>query len=154
MLDGDPNAAYESLRRTWITEAGARAAPKPLSWYDIPVQWVFVAIGFGGGAWLIVLWIMVARQTYRWNPDTLTLTLPDGQTIAAEELEDVDKRKWDKFLVVLKPKAPHPLAGRELKLDLYRYAFLESWVLEMERAAFPDRAAESAPAAEPVPEQA
>jgi hypothetical protein len=136
----DPDKTYAELKQLWLSSAGAAAAqPKPLSWFDIPVQWVFTGIGFGGAAWMLILFLTVARQKYRWEPETMTLTLPDGRSIAPSDLEDVDKRKWDKYLVFLKLKPPHPLAGRELKLDLYRYKPLEDWVLAMESAAFPDR---------------
>lgn len=135
----NPEQTWKELQERWTGSTGARNAPKPLSWYDIPVQWLFVAVGFGGGAWLAFLWIMVARQKYTWQEGSKTLGLPGGQTITPADLEDVDKRKWDKFLVYLRLRAPHPLSGKELKLDLYRHAPLEAWVLELEREAFPDR---------------
>jgi hypothetical protein len=149
----NPEETYAALRQQWTSSAGAKAQPKPLAWYDIPVQWVFVGLGFGGGTWLLLLWFMVARQKYGWDPEARTLQLPGGQTIAPADLEDVDKRKWDKFLVFLKLKPPHPLSGRELKLDLYRHTPLESWVLEMEKQAFPDRIEKDPPPApeEPLP---
>jgi hypothetical protein len=157
---GNPEQTFRELQERWTSSEGARNAPKPLSWYDIPVQWLFVAVGFGGGAWLAFLWILVARQKYTWQPETKTLGLPGGQTITPTDLEDVDKRKWDKFLVFLRFKPPHPFAGKELKLDLYRHAPLEAWVLEMEREAFPDRGREGEggapkePAPSPSPEAA
>ncbi len=140
----NPDATYAELKQRWLTSSGQAAAqPKPLSWYDIPVQWIFTGIGFVGAAWMLMLWVLVARQKYRWEPETRTLTLPGGQSVSPSDLEDVDKRKWDKYLVFLKLKSPHPLAGRELKVDLYRYKPLESWVLAMEKQAFPDRGEDS-----------
>lgn len=141
----DPDAEYARLKTMWTTTNGGPVkAPKPLSWYDIPVQWVYVVVGFGGGFWMILHFIAVARQTYRWEPETLTLHLPGDRTLTPADIEEFDKRKWDKFLIFLKIKPTHPtLGGRELKLDLYRYSPLESWVLEMEKTAFPERAQDS-----------
>jgi hypothetical protein len=148
----EPDKTYSALQKQWATGG----QPKPLEWYDIPVQWLFVAIGLGGGLWLAALFVSVARQRYRWDPDTLSLHLPGGPVITPADLEEVDKRRWDKYLVYLRLKPAHPtLGGRELKLDLYRYAPLESWVLELERAAFPGRDQESTPGTPPpAPEAA
>jgi hypothetical protein len=133
----DARARYTQLNTQW---ANTTAQPKPLAAFDIPVQWLFVVIGLGGVLWMLVLFASVARQRYSWDPQTRTLTLPGGQALTPADAEDFDKRKWDKFLVFVKVKPSHPtLGGRELKLDLYRHTPLESWVLEMERAAFPDR---------------
>lgn len=139
----EPDRRYAELQKQWATGG----QPKPLEWYDIPVQWLFVAIGIGGALWLAGLFISVARQRYRWDPEAPALHLPGGGIITPADLEDVDKRRWDKFLVYLRLKPTHPtLGGREIKLDLYRYAPLESWVLELERAAFPGREQETPPA--------
>jgi hypothetical protein len=144
----DPNKKWTELSAQWATGG----QPKALEWYDIPVQWTFVAIGLGGAAWLAFLYLMVARVKYQWDETSRTLTLPTGATLTPADLEDVDKRKWDKYIVFLKIKPAHAgLGGRELKLDLYRYAPLESWILEMERAAFPDREQDQEPkGGEPV----
>lgn len=132
----DPNKTFGELAAKWATGS----QPKPLEWYDILVQWCFVAIGLGGAAWLGFLFLMVARVKYQWEESTQTLTLPGGKTLTPRDLEDVDKRKWDKYIVFLKIKGTHAdLGGKELKLDLYRYSPLESWILDMERTAFPDR---------------
>jgi hypothetical protein len=146
----EPDRRYAELQKQWATGG----QPKPLEWYDIPVQWLFVLIGIGGALWLAGLFLAVARKRYRWDPEAPALHLPGGQVITPADLEDVDKRRWDKFLVYLRLKPAHPtLGGRELKLDLYRYAPLESWVLELERAAFPGREQESPPGADPSPPQ-
>ncbi|QYU67424.1 hypothetical protein J4558_21240 [Leptolyngbya sp. 15MV] len=140
----DARATFEALRTEWTAGAEARNAPKPLASYDIPVQWLFCAIGLGGGALLLVHILRVARRRYRWDPSTKTLTLPGGERLSPADLQDIDKRKWDKFLVFLLVKPGHAsLGGREIKLDLYHHDPLESWVLEMEKAAFPERAQEA-----------
>ncbi len=70
----------------------------------------------------------------------MTLGLPGGHSLTPADLTDVDKRKWDKFFVSLVVKPGHAtLGGKEVALDLLRYEPLEDWVLEMEKAAFPDR---------------
>jgi hypothetical protein len=156
----DPEGAYAALSRIWVEGAGSGSKPKPqpkeLASFDLPLQWVIVLIGFGGAGYLLVLFISARAKRYGWEQATRTLTLPRGETLTPADLEEVDKRKWDKFLVFLKIKPGHPtLAGQELKLDLLRYKPLEEWILEMERAAFPERATEApAPPAPAQPEPA
>jgi hypothetical protein len=138
----DPDKKFAELDKQWSTGN----MPKKLEWYDIPAQWAFVVIGIGGGLWLLILFAMVARVRYGWEESTKTLTLPGGQTLTPADLDDVDKRKWDKYIVFLKVKPSHAgLGGREVRVDLYRYTPLEEWVLEMERTAFPERAEEKPP---------
>lgn len=116
---------------------------QPLAGYDLPVQWLFVVIGFGGGFYLLVLLARAASTKYRWDAAAHRLTLPGGRAIVPADLKDVDKRRWHKYYVTLLLND-----GSAQTLDLYRYEPLESWVLEMERVAFPDRAvAAAAPAA-------
>jgi len=144
------DAKHAALKATWTTAAGGgKKAPKELGRYDILVQWIFVAVGLGGGFWMVILFINVKRQRFTWDAATQTLTLPDGNTLTPADLaEELDKRKWDKFLVFVKIKPTHPtLGGQSLKLDLYRYTPLESWILAMEKTAFPD----SQPPADPAP---
>ncbi len=139
---------YGEMKARWTTGEKARSAPKPLAAYDIPVQWLFTFIGFGGGAVLGLHVLRVIRRKYRYDPEAKALQLPDGSTLTPADIEDFDKRKWEKFLVFLKIKPGHtPHGGKELKLDLYQHAPLEAWVLEMESIAFPDR---QAPAAAPA----
>lgn len=155
----DAAAKHTELKAVWTTSAGGgKKAPKELGRYDIPIQWLFVAVGLGGGLWMIVHFINVKRKRYTWDPATQTLTLPDGNCFTPADLaEELDKRKWDKFLVFVKIKPTHPtLGGQTLKLDLYQHAHLEGWIEEMGRTAFPeshppatpseDAAAEAAPA--------
>jgi hypothetical protein len=126
----------ETLTQKWNTST----APKALAEYDVPLQWAICVGGFALGAWLTLLFVRVASKSYRWNPPARTLTLPSGATLAPQDLADVDKRKWHKFLVTLKIADAHPqLGGQDVRLDLYRYTPLEEWVLEMERTQFPDR---------------
>lgn len=104
--------------------------PKRLAAWDIPIQWAFVVAGFGGGAWLGLLILMVRSRRYTFDPETRTLTLPGGRAVTPADLVELDKRKWDKFIVTLRTKAGDPV-----RLDLLRYTPLEEWVLDMEKAA-------------------
>ena len=69
---------------------------------------------------------------------------------APDELEpfepaQADKRKWDKFIVFLKVREGHDtLGGQEVRVDTYRHAHVEGWILEMERTAFPPEEGEEA----------
>lgn len=142
-----PGARLADLDQYWTTAP----QPKPLAAHDIPVQWAFVVIGFGGGGALLVLFLLVASKKYRWDPSTSTLTLPGGVSIVPDDLQEVDKRKWDKFIVFLRIKSGHPRAGgQELRFDTYRHAELEEWILGMEKIAFGDEQ-DDAEATEPEP---
>lgn len=153
----DPLAVTDklaALRKEWTNSSGAKSAPKALSPYDIKVQWLFVIVGLGGGLVLFLHIVRILARKYRWDPETKQLQLPDGSALAPSDVDEFDKRKWDKFLIYLRIKAGHPKhGGKELLLDLYQHAPLEIWVLEMERIAFPDQnpPASTAPAAAPIP---
>jgi len=153
---GDLDPAHTVLAdpRARLAELAASLAnrnpPKKLSAYDIPVQWVFVVVGLGGGLWIGTLIFAVSRRKFGWDPAEQRLYLPDGSSIVPADVADFDKRKWDKFLVFLRIKPGHERhAGKELRLDLLRVAPLEAWVLTMERTAFPERAASEARPPEP-----
>jgi hypothetical protein len=105
--------------------------PKPLAGYDIPLQYAFMIGGLLGGAWLVALFVRVKARVFRYEPGAQRLILPGGQAVTPDQIEVVDKRKWDKFLVFLTLRDQ----PGELKLDLYRHDPLERWVLEMERLA-------------------
>jgi len=135
----------QELNAYWAT----RTVPSRLRGYDIPSQWVILAVGVGVAGYIAFLFLKVITTTYRWDPETRTLTLPGGASITPDDLNDVDKRKWHKFIVYLPIVETHPkLGGQELRLDLYRHAKLEDWILEMERVRFPERAQEEAALAE------
>jgi len=122
----DPRRRLRELDEAWQ----ARTQPKPLSAYDIPLQWAIVALGFGGALWVVGVLVSVSRRRYRFDPESNTLTLPNGRTISPDDVREFDKRKWDKFFVTLRVKE-----GVDVKLDLLRYVPLEEWVLEMEKAS-------------------
>ncbi len=131
-----PKDRFNDLNATWMTES----PPAPLRSYDIPVNKIQAVICLAFSAYLLFLFVKVATKTYRWDPATRALTLPSGVSIAPDDLADVDKRKWDKFIVFLKIKDSHSqLGGEEIRFDTYRHSRVEDWILEMERVAFPDR---------------
>ena len=138
-----PSDRLRELNEKWKTSS----APKALAAYDLPLQWAICVGGFALAGWLMLLFVKVGAKTYRWDPEGKALSLPGGATLKPEDFEDIDKRKWHKFLVTLKVRQEHgQLGGRQVRLDLYRYTPLEEWVLEMERIRFPDRAEDAAPA--------
>ena len=117
---------------------------KKLEWYDIPSQWAIFGVGMLIGGTMFGFAAVVSRTRFGWDPAAQELTLPGGHTLTVPQCEDFDRRKWDKFLMFIKVKPDHPtLAGQELKLDLLRYVPLESWIVEMEYTAFPDRKVET-----------
>lgn len=137
------------------TELSTAAQPKPLARWDIPSQWAIMAVCWSLALFLIVRAVGVATRKYRWQPETMTLTLPGGAAITPEDLEEVDKRKWDKFIVFLKIKGGHPsLGGQEVRCDTYQHDELEDWILAMERKAFgpqvDDEAADAGAGVEPA----
>lgn len=139
-----PRDRFTLLSNRWTTQS----PPGPLQSYDIPVNKLSAVICFGFAVYLIYLFISVATKTYRWDPSAQRLTLPRGDSIVPSDLADVDKRRWDKFIVYLKIKDGHPkLGGAEIKFDTYRHGKIEEWILEMERTAFPERVAEEEAAA-------
>lgn len=144
----DARARLSELAQRWTLSSGEqRKSPKPLTRWDIPSQWLILAVCWAGAAYMVLLVARTAGQKFQWDASRQRLTLPSGAALVPADLEDVDKRRWDKFIVFLKVKPGHDsLGGKEVRLDLYRHDLLESWILEMERAAFPDRAEKPAQA--------
>lgn len=140
----NPNGDLATLTTQW---QGSNA-PKPLSPWDIPVQWMLAGVCGAVALVVLAMFLRAARLTYRWDAVAHRLTLPDGSSLVPADVAEFDKRKWDKFLVSIKVKPGHERHGdKSLRLDLYRYTPLESWVLAMEKEAFP----ESSPPADPTP---
>lgn len=130
----NPRAELESLTDSW---SSARSQPQPLAVYDIPSQWAIMGVCWAIAGVMIVRFVRVASLKYRWEQASMTLALPGGASITPDDLEEVDKRKWDKFIIFLKIKPGHPtLGGKEVRCDTYQHAELESWILAMEEKAF------------------
>jgi len=122
-----------------------KSAAKPLNRLDITFQWVIFGVCCGLGVVVFAHFVNTGRRKYRWDPGELRLTLPGGASFVPDDAEEFDRRKWHKFLMFVRIKPSHPdLGGQELKFDLLQHAGLESWVLKMERAAFPHDAPEEA----------
>lgn len=139
----DPESAHaspaeelEAATIRWNTEK----PPAPLAFYDIPSQWIVGVLATVATGYLAFLMVRTVGRTYTWDPESKRLTLPTGESMVPADLESVDKRKWDKFIVFLGIKASHEkFGGQELRFDLFRHSHLEDWILEMEAEAFPDQ---------------
>lgn len=130
----DPRARLDELASSWST----RPQPSALHGYDIPMQWGIMIGCYALGLYLIVLFVRVVGRKYRWDPDAQRLTFPGGASIVPDNLAEIDKRKWDKFIVFLRIVPGHEkLGGREMRVDTYRHAHVEGWILEMEKTRFP-----------------
>lgn len=138
-----PDGTTELTRLQAVWEKSA--APVPLARWDLPLQWLFMVLGYGGALWMGLRVGPALRKVYKWDPATLTLHLPDGQTLVPADVREFDKRRWDKLYIDLHLENNRP----SLPLDLQVYIPLEEWVLEMERARFPE-SAEAEGKAEPA----
>lgn len=123
-----PDAASKlaELKKKW----GTKNQPAALSAFDIPVQYLFMAIGLGLSVYIVLFLLKCKGTKYRYQPASMRLTMPGGKSFVPAEIEEVDRRLWHKFFVELKVKGIGPV-----KLDLLRYAPLEEWFLEMEKNA-------------------
>lgn len=119
----DPKARLDLLTQKWATQK----APKPLSGFDIPMQWVFVVVGFGGALYMATFLLRTSRVKFYFQPEERRLTLPTGKSFTPADMEDIDKRLWHKFFLFVTLNDGSP----EIKLDLLRYSPLEAWILEM-----------------------
>lgn len=143
----DPNTRFDELDATW---AGV-SPPKPLHSYDLLFQWIIFAVCWTLGMLALGTMALTSFKKFAFDSQSHTLTLPTGQSLTPDDLAEIDKRKWHKFFVFLTVSAEHPaLAGRTLKIDLFRRDRLEGWILEMEKIAFPDRASDEARADQPA----
>lgn len=125
-----PNDELTELKARW---GSTSSVPRPLKGYDIPSQWAIMIVCWGIGFWMLLNIIKVIGQKYSWEAESMTLTVPGSISITPENLEEVDKRKWDKFIVFLKLNDSHPThAGKEIKVDTYQHALVEDWILAME----------------------
>ncbi|MEZ6163937.1 MAG: hypothetical protein R3B67_05830 [Phycisphaerales bacterium] len=143
MLDAEhttiqsPQTKLDELQAKW---SKIPTQPKPLSAFDLMTQWLIMGICYLVTLWMLVHMMRVASKRYAWDPDTMTLTLPGGASITPDDLEEVDKRKWDKFIVFLRIKGSHPqLGGQEVRIDTYQHSLVEDWILAMEEKAFPSQ---------------
>ena len=126
----NPGDALTQGRAKWTSSI---TQPKPLKSYDIPSQWLIMILCWGIGFWMLINIIKVIRQKFSWDADSMTLTVPGAIAITPENIDEVDKRKWDKFIVFIKLNTTHGShAGKEIKVDTYQHALVEDWILAME----------------------
>lgn len=125
----DPERRLKELDEKWKS----LVPPKPLAGYDIPLQWWQLPVVLGVFLAVAVVTVRTKLTVYRYDPASKTLTLPGGQKVAYTDLKEVDKRLWHKVRCTLVLND-----GRQLPMDLLRYVPLEEWILEMEKARFPE----------------
>ncbi len=131
---GSPQNELDVLKTKWQS---AGSVPKPLHTLDLIVQWMIMAVCWSIALYMFLHMLKVRSKKYAWKASSMTLTLPGGASITPADLEEVDKRKWDKFIVFLKIKSSHPqLGGKEISVDTYQHNLIEDWVLAMEEKAF------------------
>lgn len=128
-----PERELQELKEEWLTTK----QPRPLSNLDLMVQWIIMAVCWTVALLMVLHIFKVRSMKYAWEHAGMALTLPGGNSITPDDLEEVDKRKWDKFIVFLKIKPSHAsLGGKEISVDTYQHLFVEDWILAMEEQAF------------------
>lgn len=144
----DPGTLHDQLRQQFA----GKSPPAALNALDIPSQHAIWVVSGALALFALVKLISAYTRKYRFDPATMRLTMPCGKSFVPEEIEDFDKRKWDKYLVFLKVRG----FDGELKFDGLKYTNLEAWLLEMEKR-WPgyvpepvDEPASGAPAAGPT----
>lgn len=143
-----PREKFEELATKW---GSTTSLPKPLKSYDIPLQWVILVVCLPLALYVMLRFLRVRALKYTWDESTMTLGLPSGASITPTDLEEVDKRKWDKFIVFLRIKSGHDtLGGKEVKVDTYQHKFVEEWILAMEEEAFGPQEDEDESASAPI----
>ncbi|MFG0258846.1 MAG: hypothetical protein ACF8LK_00725 [Phycisphaerales bacterium JB041] len=127
---------------TRLTERFKTEKPKkPLSDYDILMQWVICGVCWAFGLYLIALMLMVKSKVYRWNAETKTITLPDGTNIGPADLDPedpADLSKWQKFIVLLRPRPGHESLKGPVRFDVFRHAPVEDWLRTIVKSANPE----------------
>jgi len=128
-----PQSTLNELRTLWKSAP----QPKPLHALDLIVQWLIMGVCWVIALLMFVHMLKVRAMRYSWDSATMTMTIPGGAKITPDDLEEVDKRKWEKFIVFLKIKGDHPtLGGKEISVDTYQHRVVEDWILAMEEQAF------------------
>lgn len=132
----------DELRKRWTTGSGEKKkSPSPLSAFDIPSQWIGMVVSLVTGFWILVVMLKSKGKVFKWDRAARRVTMPTGESFVPEDIEEIDKRKWDKLYVTFKFRKEHPtLGGKSIEFDLLRYEPLEAWLIDMEKTAFPDQA--------------
>jgi hypothetical protein len=118
-------------------------APKPLGKWDIPLEYVWLIAGFGLAGYMALLIVQVSRKSYTYDRQKKALTIPGGRVITLLDCADFDRRRWHKLFISIVLTD-----GTSMEFDLYRFKWLEEFIVDMEYSKFPDRKpAEPEPAA-------
>ncbi|MCA9304306.1 MAG: hypothetical protein KC996_09305 [Phycisphaerales bacterium] len=142
-----PAEKFDELAKKW---GSTTSLPKPLKSYDIPLQWLILIVCLPLALYVMLRFVRVKALKYTWDESNMELTVPCGASITPADLEEVDKRKWDKFIVFLKLKDEHPThGGKEIKVDTYQHKYVEEWILAMEKDAFGSQEEDDASAPAP-----
>ena len=93
------------------------------------------------GFWIVSVMVRSKGKVFQWDRAARRVTLPTGESFVPEDIEEIDKRRWDKLYVTFKFRKEHPqLGGKSIEFDLLRYEPLEAWLIDMEKTAFPEQA--------------
>lgn len=109
-------------------------APKPLGAYDIPLEFVWLVAGFGLAGYMALLIVQVSRKSYTYDREKKALTIPGGRVISLLDCADFDRRRWHKLFISIVLTD-----GTSMEFDLYRFKWLEEFIVDMEYTKFPDR---------------
>lgn len=121
----DPSSRLDELTK----DLANRNVPKPLSAYDIPLQYVFAVAGLGGAVSMVFFLLGCKRVRFEYDPQEKRLFLPSGKSFVPADISEVDKRDWHKYFLYMRING---FEG-EQKFDLLRYSPLEDWLEEMRR---------------------
>lgn len=133
----DPRGELDRLTEKFSTGGHL----KKLSNYDILTQWLICGVCWAIALYLIVLVLMVKSKVYKWNAESTTLTLPDGTTISPNDLDPddpADLSRWQKFIVILRPRPAHQLLKGPVRFDVFRYTPVEDWLRTLVKSVDPE----------------
>lgn len=109
----------------------ARKQPKKLNRYDIPIQWLILAVGLILGVWTLVNLIKASRRHYAYDKDTGQITI-NGQQIPFDKMTGIDMRKWQK-----KSIAMLETNDGSFKLDAWVHAELDTMIEDIDKRLHP-----------------
>lgn len=97
LADNPEQIASPSTRLAELAELNSeiKGQPKRLNSYDIPSQWVILAVGLLVGTWSLVNFLRHWKRTFVYNHEDGSLTI-DGRTIPADQMKTIDKSRWQK----------------------------------------------------------
>jgi hypothetical protein len=123
----DPRARLAELD----SELKASKQPKKLNRYDIPIQWLILAIGLILGVWTLVNLFKASRRHYTYDKSTGQITI-NGQEIPFKKMTGIDMRKWQK-----KSIAMLETNDGSFKLDAWVHAELDTMIEDIDQRLHP-----------------